>query len=446
MKNSLPDFSPRRHEGTEKGHGIVSGGPFTSPQNPMNPVAPLRSAALFLLVLATAFEPLPAAIDGVPDDPTDLSFGKRHILQSKVLGREQEIWIYTPRGYEDRVSHPLVPVLYFTDANQHYLHIAGLVDFLAFNGRQIPPLVLVGIPNRGGPEARMTDLTPTFSSAAKAGGEAEKLCQFLREEVIPYTEARYRAAPFRILSGHSLGGLFALHVLREHPETFGAIIANSPSLWWDQRVLLKETTRWGRDGQFLFFTMERPDKDTPHPSAAREFSRILREQAAPGLKWEFKGYPEEWHNSVYHRSLYDGLRFVFSDWNFAAAADPMGNVTYAQLVAHHAKLSQRYGYDIPVSLAAVQAVVNELIPAFLTSVQSEVSELAVKKRFRAAAALCAAHLERFPDLSGAHALLASVHQRTGGTAAARASYEKAIELDPNNAAAKRALEELTSAQ
>jgi uncharacterized protein len=412
----------------------------------MNPVALLRPATLLLLVLASAGQALPAATDGATTEPTDLSFGKRHVLQSKVLEREQEIWIYTPRGYEDSVSHPLVPVLYFTDARPHYLHFAGLVDFLASNGRQIPPMVLVGIANPRGEEARMRDLTPTFSSARKAGGEAKNLFRFICDEVIPYVEERHRAAPFRILAGHSLGGLFALHVLREHPETFNAIIANSPSLWWDERVLLKETTRWGRDGQFLYVAMEQPEKDRPHQSAAREFTRILREEAAPGLKWEFKGYPEEWHGSVYHRSFYDGLQFIFPDWNFAIAADPTGDVTYSQVIAHHTKLSQRYGYDIPVSLATVQAVVDALVPAWLTSVQSEVSERAVKKRFRDAAAFCAAHVERLPDSSGAHALLASVHQRAGDLAAARVSYEKALELDPNNAAAKRALAELSSAK
>lgn len=399
----------------------------------MKPVALLRSATLLLLVLASVCQTLTAATAGAPDEPTDLSFGKRHVLQSKILGREQEIWIYTPRGYDDSVTHPRVPVLYFTDANRQYLHLAGLVDFLAFNGRQIPPVVLVGIANRQELAARKKQMTPTFWAEEETGGEAEKLYQFIRDEVIPYAEARYRAAPFRILAGQSLGGLFALHVLREHPETFGAVIASSPSLFWDNRVLLRNAAYWGRDRQFLFVTMENPDGETRHPSAAREFARILRDQAAPGLKWELKGYPAESHGSVYHRSFYDGLQFIFPDWSFQHAADLTGSVTYAQLVEHHAKLSQRYGYDIPVSLPTVRAVADELL-------------LLAEKRFSAAVALCAAHVERFPDSSGAHALLASVHQRAGDTTAARASYEKAIELDPKNTGANRALEKLASAK
>jgi predicted alpha/beta superfamily hydrolase len=416
----------------------------------MNSTLVVRHAALVLLLFAFALHPLTAAAAGtseVPnaaDVPSDLSFGKRHILHSKVLGRDQEIWIYTPPGYEDSATNPLVPVLYFPDAGTQYLHLAGLVDFLVRDAQQIPPLVLVGIANRG--DNRRTELTPTFSSEQKAGGEAEKLYHFIRDEVIPYTEARYRAAPFRILAGASLAGLFALDVLREHPDTFDAVIAASPSLWWDDRVLMKNTAPWGRDRQFLFFTMEKPDRETPHPSAAREFSRILRERAAPGLKWAFKGYPEEWHGSIYHRSFYDGLQFIFPDWNFALAADPTGDVTYAQLIGHQAKLSQRYGYEIPVSLATIQAVLNQLIPATMASAQSEADEIALKKRFQAAIALCTAHVARLPNSSVAHALLARVCQRAGDSVAARTHYQKAIELDPTNTAAKRALAELSSAK
>lgn len=402
-----------------------------NPTSGWHRLALFSAVVLLLLALASTCQTLSAATAGAPEEPNDLSFGKRHVLQSKVLGREQEILIYTPRGYEDSASHPLVPVLYFTDGDRQYLHLAGLTDFLGERGQQIPPMVLVGIVNGRAEDARRTELAPTFSTEQKTGGGSDKFYQFIRDEVIPYVEARHRAAPFRILAGQSLGGLFALHVLHEDPEAFGAIIASSPSLWWDDRALLKNSARWGRDGQFLFFTMEKPDRETPHPSAAREFSRILRDHAAPGLKWEFKGYPAEWHGSVYHRSFHDGLQFIFPDWSFQHAADLTGSVTYAQLVEHHAKLSQRYGYDVPVLLTTVQAVAAELL---------------AQKRFPDAAAFCAAHVERFPDSSGAHAALANVHRRAGDLEAARTHYQKAIELDSKNASAKRALEELTSAQ
>ena len=38
--------------------------------------------------------------------------------------------------------------------------------------------------------------------------------------------------------GHSLGGLFALHVLFTHPESFKTYLVLSPSIWFNNRVVL----------------------------------------------------------------------------------------------------------------------------------------------------------------------------------------------------------------
>src|SRR5215207_5897704 len=62
----------------------------------------------------------------------------------------------------------------------------------------------------------------------------------MKEELMPYIGSRYRTAPFTILSGHSLGGLLALHCLVHHPDYFNAYISISPSLQWDNEKLLSQ--------------------------------------------------------------------------------------------------------------------------------------------------------------------------------------------------------------
>ena len=48
-------------------------------------------------------------------------------------------------------------------------------------------------------------------------------------------------APGRdILFGHSLGGLFVLHTMYKHPDAFQTWLALSPSVWWDDRSVLKD--------------------------------------------------------------------------------------------------------------------------------------------------------------------------------------------------------------
>ncbi len=69
---------------------------------------------------------------------------------------------------------------------------------------------------------------------------ADRFLQFLKQDLIPWTEAQYRTQPFRILVGHSLTGLFTLHTFLNSPDTFNAYLALSPALWWDDEALMQE--------------------------------------------------------------------------------------------------------------------------------------------------------------------------------------------------------------
>jgi predicted alpha/beta superfamily hydrolase len=108
---------------------------------------------------------------------------------------------------------------------------------------QIPELIIVAIPNTN----RTRDLTPTHSLTDQLGKESKSLTssgggdaflEFLQDELSPKIEANYRTLPYRILAGHSLGGLLAIHALLSATTTFQGIIAIDPSLWWDNQVML----------------------------------------------------------------------------------------------------------------------------------------------------------------------------------------------------------------
>ncbi|GJD65676.1 Ferri-bacillibactin esterase BesA [Methylobacterium frigidaeris] len=63
---------------------------------------------------------------------------------------------------------------------------------------------------------------------------------FLTGELAPMVEARFGlSAQRRSLFGHSLGGLFVLRTVLNRPSAFAAYAAASPSLWFDDRALLR---------------------------------------------------------------------------------------------------------------------------------------------------------------------------------------------------------------
>jgi hypothetical protein len=45
------------------------------------------------------------------------------------------------------------------------------------------------------------------------------------------------------------------------------------------------------------------------------YAEILTQFSPKGLKWKFEEYPKEVHGSIPYLSTYNGLRFIFSEWN-----------------------------------------------------------------------------------------------------------------------------------
>lgn len=56
-------------------------------------------------------------------------------------------------------------------------------------------------------------------------GRADRFLDFLRKELIPAVEGRYRASGLRILAGNSRGGLFVVYALTIDPRLFFSLHA-----------------------------------------------------------------------------------------------------------------------------------------------------------------------------------------------------------------------------
>jgi predicted alpha/beta superfamily hydrolase len=95
---------------------------------------------------------------------------------------------------------------------------------------------------------RLKDLTPwppqTPLDGPQTGapvGGADAFADAVLGRLLPLAAREVRIAPHRrALFGHSLGGLFALHMLFRRPDAFDAYVAASPSIWWDKARLLAE--------------------------------------------------------------------------------------------------------------------------------------------------------------------------------------------------------------
>ena len=176
-------------------------------------------------------------------------------------------------------------------------------------------MIVIGVPNTD----RSRDLTPLTTDPKEAervpeAGGADAFLEFLTGELLPWVEARYRTEPFRILVGHSFGGLFNMHALLRAPDGFQAHIAVSPSLWWSGSALLaRARAEIGRiepsAPHFLYLSWG--DNESIIREPTEELVRWLSQNPPPGITWSHRYYAGDDHGSPPHRSLYDGLERLF---------------------------------------------------------------------------------------------------------------------------------------
>lgn len=189
----------------------------------------MRPLSTLLLLLAAA-TPLRAQGPSLAFDTLTIA--------SRAIGEPRPINVHLPVGY-DRRGTTRYQVLYVPDGgvNEDLPHVIKTVDSLTAAG-QIRPVIIVGIPNT----ERRRDMTgPTrfkedSAIAPRVGGSAA-FRAFIRDELIPAIDARYRTTKERSIIGESLAGLFIMEIFLREPALFTHYVALDPSFWWNGGAL-----------------------------------------------------------------------------------------------------------------------------------------------------------------------------------------------------------------
>lgn len=373
-----------------------------------------------LAALSLVFLPAARAADDPPATET-----VRHVLASKVLGEERSFRVLLPSAY-DELPESSYPVLYLTDGDTQLDHVAASLRFLVRQGMALPMIVVaLSHPDR------TRDLTPSRASLRMedgsamdfpSSGGADAFLEHLEREVIPFVEDHYRTKPLRVLAGHSFGGLFALHALAKRPELFGAVFAASPTLVWDEGVVLKElkSSFGGRTRlKCLVFAALGDEPDLRDSFDALE--RIFKKSAPRGTIWQSRLFPDEDHGSVVLPAYYYALRVLFDGLR---APEDTYRAGLGALEAHYRKLSLRLGYEVPVPEWSLNRLGYRYLMAGDLDRAAETLKL---------------NTERHPESANVWDSLGEVRERQGRLAEARALYEKAFTIAASRNAPMTAL-------
>ncbi len=242
-----------------------------------------------------------------------LTIGETFALQSKVLSESRRINVYLPPGYADS-SDLRVPVLYMPDGGmaEDFLHIAGLVQVSIGNGT-MRPFMLVGIENT----VRRRDLTgPTQNEedkkiAPKVGG-SRAFREFIRTELMPDINARYRTSGETAIVGESLAGLFVIETFLLDRDLFDTYIAVDPSVWWNDARLVNGAANQLRQRPTAPKTLYFVSSEEKENAAIMErFAATLKAQSS-GIRWHYEPMPSEKHSTIFHPAALKAFRAVLA--------------------------------------------------------------------------------------------------------------------------------------
>lgn len=369
--------------------------------------------------------------------------GKIDSVYSKTLGEQRKIWVYTP-DMTSGSRNQRWPVVYLLDGDGHFASVVGMIQQMSqVNGNNVyPEMIVVGIPNTD----RTRDLTPTHiasdppmmdSGFSKTSGGGENFVAFIEKELMPHIDSTYPTAPYRVLIGHSFGGLTVMNVITNHTKLFNAYIAIDPSMWYDRQRFLAATKKklaeknyngirlyvgianTMPDGMTLVKVKKDTSSGTRHIRSIFDMDNFLRAHPQNGLKYASKYYSDDNHGSVPFASEYDGLRFIFDYYKLNLAQKDFDDTSVAlvkKFKDHYDLVSKEMGYKVsPPELSINSLAYYEMN----------------RKHFTKAAALFKMNIDNYPKSGNVYDSYGDLLAAQKDTLNAIAHYTKALTVQEN---------------
>lgn len=379
---------------------------------------------------------------GIGQTDNKIVIGKIDSIQSTILNEKRKIWVYVPEGGSgDVFAKKRYPVIYLLDGDAHFSSVVGMIQQLAtVNGNMIcPEMIVVAIPNTD----RTRDLTPTHvdadppymdSAFSKTSGGGEKFISFIEKELMPYINTQYPTEPYKMLIGHSFGGLTVMQTFVHHTDLFNSYICIDPSMWWDKQTLLKETKKVLAEKKFqgtsLFLgianTMEDGmnintiTKDTSavsrHIRSILTLKSYFEANKQNGLKFQSKYYGNDSHGSVPLITEYDALHFLFDFYPLKMTFKDFTDTTGAlvdKIEKHFVNVSKQMGYKARPS----ESQINDMGYQALGN-----------KQFKKAEKFFKYNVENFPESYNVYDSMGDYYEAVGDKANAIKNFQKALTI------------------
>ena len=231
-------------------------------------------------------------------------------IYSNVLSEYRSVKVILPADYNSETAKKY-EVIYLTDG-EWVVNLFPFIYKFAQDEQYVPPVIIVALPNTYLKKVnqRDRDFLPVNVPSPAISGGADKFISFLKDELRPYIDKNYRTNGSNSLYGHSYGGLFVMYALLTEPQLFDTYYSTDPSMWWNNDFVIKlaseklgniksQKVLWiaGIESTYKGMGIERMDS-------------VLKLKAPDNLKWKIATFPNEKHNSVRLKAMYDGIKYA----------------------------------------------------------------------------------------------------------------------------------------
>jgi predicted alpha/beta superfamily hydrolase len=241
-----------------------------------------------------------------------LNFGKKIVLNSKIVDENFEIWLRLPNNFEK--AKDSLSLLVLLDGDEYFKMASDVVELYEWS-KKMPATVILALPSTG--ESRYKYYTPSNvaykgknkqdSLLWKKTGNFKKFAEILNTELIPEISKQLQAKfVSKTIFGHSNGGLGALSFYTLKPNIFDNYIVASPAILWDNFYIQKKITNEKKENP-LYMTLGTKHWDYEIES----YKEIINLLSKTNSKFKFVENNQENHPTNGLRTLLDGLIFVY---------------------------------------------------------------------------------------------------------------------------------------
>lgn len=240
-------------------------------------------------------------------------------IYSEVLGETRTFHIGLPDSYHTSEDQSY-PVMILLDGYTHFKTTTGIVHFLSSDragNNMAPEMIVVAIDNID----RERDFTVTKIKTVRPNtmGGGRDFLTFIEEELIPYIDETYRTETYRILTGHSLGGLLAINAYADSTSIFDAFISIDPSIWWNEQMMANKVNAVPSASfhKKLYLATANQGAANLERNKKRHdtYYTLLTERSDEPQNIRIVYFEDEDHRSVPLKAIYEGLRFIYSAYH-----------------------------------------------------------------------------------------------------------------------------------